>query len=94
MERINKESIYDVLEQAGRRGLHITSITLLLVNRFTQLFDEAPLDKNKVKLKVRRILLYEVQKKRNGLFVRVKDPKTQKYRRGRYRVAKTANKIT
>jgi len=86
MQRINRESIYETLQIAGKRGLHIDILTLHLLNKFSELFDPNPLVKEKVKIKVNRILLSDVNKKKGSIFARVINPKTQKNYKGRYRV--------
>jgi len=87
MERINRESICEILKPAGNRGLNVSVITIHLMNRFSaQLFNEAPLKREAVRAKVKRILAYEARKRRGGYFVRVKDPKTGKVIRGRYKL--------
>jgi hypothetical protein len=85
MQRINKESIYEILHGAGRSGLHVEIITLHLLNRFSELFDPSPLDREKVKIKVNRILLADTKKKRGRIFAHVMNPKTGKPFKGRYR---------
>lgn len=90
MHRINRESIYEVLEHAGRAGLHVNLIALHLINRLTELFDSEPLDREEVKLKVNRILLAESKKKRGGMFAHLLNPKTGKPFKGRYRVRQRA----
>jgi len=87
MERINKDSIYEILEPAGRAGMHIESITLHLINRFSEIFDEQPLERLKVKQKVKRILTYYLGVR----FARVNNSVTGKTRKGRYRTIKRRN---
>lgn len=91
MHRINKQSIGRILDVAGIEGLHVSKIALHLVNIFSDLFDtENRLDINKVRTKVNRILLEDVNKKSGSWFSRVRDPKTGKPQKGRYCLSITA----
>lgn len=84
-----RESIIQVLsdKKAKREGLHVKHIARHIYNANHLLFPEdAELDYDKLKERVNRILLYDVNKKRKGIFVRVTNPKTGKYRKGRYKL--------
>ncbi|MDR1762885.1 MAG: hypothetical protein LBR64_02850 [Dysgonamonadaceae bacterium] len=91
MERINRESIYEILQPAGSSGLQVEIIALHLINKFLGLFDAKPLDREKVKSKVNRILLADVKRKRGSVFARAINPKTGRPFRGRYRVKSDKN---
>ena len=85
------ESIIQVLsdKKAKREGLHVKHIARHIFNANHLLFpDDAELDYDKLKERVNRILLYDVKKKRKGIFVRVVNPKTAKYSKGWYRLRK------
>jgi hypothetical protein len=58
MERINKDSIYEILEPAGRAGMHIESITLHLINRFSEIFEDQQFEMLKVNQKLIRFFTY------------------------------------
>jgi hypothetical protein len=84
-----KESIIQILSdsKAKKEGLHVKHIARHIYNRNNSLFsDGSEVDFDTLKNRVNRILLYDVNKKRKGIFVRVLNPKTQKYRKGRYRL--------
>lgn len=86
-----RESIILVLsdKKAKREGLHVKHIARHIYNTNHVLFPEdTEMEYDKLKEKVNRILLYEVNKKRKGIFARVVNPKTAKYHKGRYRLKK------
>ncbi|MDR1373177.1 MAG: hypothetical protein LBJ17_08725 [Dysgonamonadaceae bacterium] len=88
MERINKDRISEVLsEKSAKQGLHVKNIAANLVNKFSgELFpDKPPLSFDKVLEKVNRILNTDV-KKSDGLFSKVKNPKTGNDRKGLYKL--------
>ncbi|MDR2472394.1 MAG: hypothetical protein LBD53_02360 [Tannerella sp.] len=95
MNRINRQSIYEVLEPAGMQGLHISIIALHLVNKFLNIFEPKPLDRDEVQRKVHKILLYETSSKRSQsysrMFARVINPKTGMKIQHRYRVNQILN---
>ncbi|MDR3251666.1 MAG: hypothetical protein LBT42_08410 [Tannerella sp.] len=86
MERINRESIAEILKMAGQKGLHVETLALHLINRYSDIFGKFVLEPRKVKTKVNRILLADVNKKSGSLFSRVPNPETGKYYKGRYRI--------
>ncbi|MDR1724191.1 MAG: hypothetical protein LBR84_09690 [Tannerella sp.] len=92
MKRINKESITEILSmKEARRGLHISVIAKHLINKYSDLFTETPpLEYEKVRAKVNRILLADVKRKRGSVFAKVKNPKIKRYKRGFYKI-KNAN---
>jgi hypothetical protein len=93
MERINKDSISDILSESTQ-GLHVSDIAVNLINKYSEgLFpDEEPLNMENVREKVNRILANEV-KKPDSIFAKVKNPKTKKDRKGFYRLKKKTDVI-
>lgn len=84
-----RESIIQVLsdKKAKREGLHVKHISRHIFNNNNSLFtDESELNFDKLKKKVNRILLYDVKKGHKSMFVRVSNPKTDKYRKGWYKL--------
>ena len=91
-----RESIIRVLsdKKAKREGLHVKHIARHIFNANHLLFPEdVELDYEKLKDRVNRILLYDVNKKRKGMFVRVINPKTNKYRKGWYKLKNVIKKV-
>lgn len=87
-----RESIIQVLsdKKAKREGLHVKHIARHIFNENRLLFtDEPELDYDNLKERVNRILLYDVNKKRKSIFVRIFNTKTQKYRKGWYKLNKS-----
>lgn len=88
-----KESILQILsdKKAKRDGLHVKHIARHIHNLNNNLFSVlSENDFDNLKRKVNRILANDVKKKRNGVFVKVLNPKTNKYRKGFYRLKKSA----
>jgi hypothetical protein len=89
-----RESIIHVLsdKKAKREGLHVRHIARHIFNsNYTLFTDETELkfdDLEILKRKVNRVLANDVKKKRKNIFVRVKNPKTNKFRRGVYTLKK------
>jgi hypothetical protein len=84
-----KESICEILsdKKAKRDGLHIKHIARHIHNINNNLFpDLGEIDFDKLKRKVNRILANDVKKKRKNVFVKVINPKTNKYRKGVYKL--------
>jgi hypothetical protein len=84
-----RESIIKILsdKKAKREGLHVKHIARHVHNSNNSLFtDEPVIEFEKLMLRINRILLYDVNKKRKGMFVRVVNPKTGKYRKGFYKL--------
>lgn len=84
-----RESIIQILsyKKAKKEGLHVKHIARHIYNSNNNLFsDGSEVDFDTLKNRVNRILLYDVNKKRKAIFVRVLNSKTQKYRKGRYRI--------
>ncbi|MFW6310262.1 MAG: hypothetical protein ACOC1D_04095 [Prolixibacteraceae bacterium] len=86
-----RELIIQVLsdKKAKREGLHVKHIARHIYNANHLLFPgDDELDYDILKKRVNRILLYDVNKKRKGRFVQVVNPKTNKYRKGWYKLKK------
>ena len=84
-----KESICEILsdKKAKRDGLHVKHIARHIYNINNNLFSDLnEFDFDKLKLKVNRILANDVKKKRNNLFMKVMNPKTNKFRKGYYKL--------
>jgi hypothetical protein len=84
-----KESICEILsdKKAKRDGLHVKHIARHIHNLNNNLFsDMSETDFDKLKSKVNRILANDVKKKRNNVFVKVLNPKTNKFRKGVYKL--------
>jgi hypothetical protein len=84
-----KESILQILsdKKAKRDGLHIKHIALHICNHNNNLFSGMnEINFDVLKKKVNRILANDVKKKRNNIFVKVLNPKTNKYRKGVYKL--------
>ncbi len=80
-----KESILQILsdKKAKRDGLHVKHIARHIHNINNNLFaDVNENDFDILKRKVNRILANDVKKKGNSLFVKVVNPKTNKFRKG------------
>ncbi len=89
-----KESICEILsnKKAKREGLHVRHIARHVFNANNNLFSkENKADVDDLKRKINRILANDVKKKRNKLFMRVKNPKTKKFRKGYYKLKPPAN---
>ena len=87
-----RESIIQILsdKKAKKEGLHVKHIARHIFNENHLLFsDDAEIAYDNLKERVNRILLYDVNNKRKGMFVRVINPKTAKYRKGWYKLRKT-----
>ncbi len=87
-----RKSIIQILsdKKAKQEGLHVKHIARHIYNANHLLFsDDTELHYDKLKERVNRILLYDVNKKQKSMFVRVLNPKTNKYRKGRYKLNKT-----
>jgi len=84
-----RESIIQILsdKKAKRDGLHVKHIARHVHNNKNSLFTDEPiLEFEKLMLRINRILLYDINKKQKGMFVRVVNPKTGKYRKGFYKL--------
>ena len=84
-----KESIIQILsdKKAQRVGLHVKHIALHICNHNSNLFSDLnEIDLDKLKRKVNRILTNDVKKKRKNVFVKVINPKSNKFRKGYYKL--------
>ena len=84
-----KESILLILsdKKAKRDGLHVKHIARHIYNINNNLFSARnEIDFVNLKRKVNRILANDVKKKRNNLFAKVVNPKTNKFRKGVYKL--------
>jgi hypothetical protein len=75
-------------EKEAKTGLHVTAISIHIFNRSIDLF-ALPEDKPKydvLKKKVNAILAADVKKKKGGKYLKVKNPKTGKSRKGFYKL--------
>jgi hypothetical protein len=87
-----KESICQILsdKKAKREGLHVKYIASHIFNNNYTLFynkTEMKFDNfDTFKKKINRILINDVKRKKNSIFVRVKNRKTKKFRKGVYRL--------
>ncbi len=83
-----KESIRQILsdKKAKRDGLHVKHITRHIHNSNNTLFSDLNvMDFDKLKRKINRVLANDVKKK-NNVFVKVINPKTNKFRKGYYKL--------
>ena len=84
-----KESILLILsnKKAKRDGLHVKHIARHIHNINNNLFSDVNENGFDIlKRKVNRILANDVRKKRKNMFVKVLNPKTNKFRKGYYRL--------
>lgn len=84
-----KESILQILsdKKAKREGLHVKHIARHIHNLNNNLFSDVNENGFDIlKRKINRILANDVKKKRNNLFVKVVNPKTNKFRKGYYKL--------
>lgn len=85
-----KESIFQILssdKKVKTQGLHVKHIALHICNHNNNLFSVVnEIDFDNLKRKVNRVLANDVKKKRKNVFVKVLNPKTNKYRKGYYRL--------
>ncbi|NQU32034.1 MAG: hypothetical protein HQ521_02270 [Bacteroidetes bacterium] len=84
-----KESIQKILsdKKVKREGLHVKHIALHILNINNTLFSEGnAISFDVFKRKVNRILANDVKKKRKNVFMRVKNPKTNKFKKGYYKL--------
>lgn len=83
-----KESIQKILsvKKVKREGLHVKYIAMHILNINNTLFSEGnDISFVTFKRKVNRILSNDVKKRKN-VFMRVKNPKTNKFRKGYYKL--------
>lgn len=84
-----KDLIFQILsdKKAKQDGLHVRHITRHIYNLNNNLFSNGnEIDFDILKKKINRILLNDVKKKRNNLFMKVINPKTKKFKKGVYKL--------
>lgn len=86
----NLRNMIDTLlsEKVAKKGLHVIAISIHIFNKSIDLF-ALPEDKPKfegLKKKVNAILAADVKKKKGGKYLKVKNPKTGKNRKGFYKL--------
>jgi hypothetical protein len=89
-----KESISQILsdKKAKREGLHVSHIAKHIYNLNNNLFSNLnSFDINVLKRKINRILANDVKKKRDNMFTKVINPKTNKFRKGFYKLKSLHN---
>lgn len=75
-------------EKEAKNGLHVTAISIHIFNKSIDLF-ALPEDKpiyEVLKKSVNAILAADVKKKKGGKYLKVKNPKTGKNRKGFYKL--------
>lgn len=90
-----RESIREILSEKKIRkeGLHVKHIARHVINQHKTLFsNEQDFSYEIIKSRINQILLYDTGRK-NGEFVRVRNPETKKFRKGFYRLKKRQRKI-
>jgi len=90
-----RESIREILSEKKIRkeGLHVKHIARHVINQNKTLFsNEQDFSYEIIKSRINQILLYDAGRK-NGEFVRVRNPETKKFRKGFYRLKKRQRKI-
>jgi hypothetical protein len=83
-----RESVREILSEkkVRREGLHVKYIARHVINQNRTLFsDEQDYSYETIKSRINQILLYDANRA-NGEFTRVKNPKTNKYKKGVYRL--------
>jgi len=89
-----KESICAILsdKKAKRDGLHVKHIARHIHNINNNLFSDLnEIDFDNLKRKVNWILANDVKKKRKNVFIKVINPKTNKFRKGYYKLKPSIN---
>jgi hypothetical protein len=84
-----RDSVRSILsdKKAKQQGLHVKHIARHILNMNSNLFNHAENPGYEaLKAKVNRMLLYDIKKKKGSLFARVVNPKTNKHRKGWYRL--------
>jgi len=84
-----KETIREILsdKKVKREGLHVKYIAMHVLNINSTLFSVGnDIGFDGLKRKVNRILANDVKKRRNNVFMKVVNPKTNKYRKGVYKL--------
>lgn len=89
-----KESIKEILSEkkARKEGLHINHIVAHIINRDKNLFSDGEVDgKEELKKKITALLNNNVRNA-NSEFSKVKNPKTNKFKKGWYKLKSTREK--
>jgi hypothetical protein len=75
-------------EKGAKKGLHVNVISAYIFNETVDLFalPEDQMDYQVLKKKVNAILAAGVKKKKGGKYRKVKNPKTEKFRKGFYKI--------
>ena len=75
-------------EKEAKKGLHVNAISTHIYNETIDLFvlPEGKVNYEVLKKKVNAILASEVKKKKGGKYLKVKNPKTGKNRKGFYKL--------
>lgn len=84
-----KESIHKILsdKKLKKGGLHVKHIAIHILNSKNTLFtDGNDIDFDELKRKINQILASDVRKKKNSLFSKVLNPKTNKFKKGYYKL--------
>jgi hypothetical protein len=92
-----KDSIFQILsdKKAKRDGLHVKHIARHIYNMNNTLFTNGnEIDFDILKKKVNRILANDVKKKRKNVFMKVLNPKTDKLRKGYYKLKPSRSTIS
>ncbi|MDR3252703.1 MAG: hypothetical protein LBT35_03960 [Tannerella sp.] len=89
MNRINKQSIYEILSQGNaNKGMHTDVIATHLFNRYNSFFEDAqPLNYDEILKRIKVILTADVYT-RKGFFARVINASKNKPRRGYFKIRK------
>jgi hypothetical protein len=83
-----RESIREILSEKKilREGLHVKHIARHVINQNRTLFsNDEDFSYETIKIRINRMLLYDAGRK-NGEFARVRNPITNRYRKGVYRL--------
>ncbi|HZH71808.1 MAG TPA: hypothetical protein VFD91_04910 [Mariniphaga sp.] len=84
-----RKSIHQILSDKKVRytGLHINHIARHILNMNTSLFPDEELPEFDVlKIRINRIMLYDIHQSKSPRFTRVFNPKTNTYRKGVYKL--------
>lgn len=90
-----RESIREILSEkkTRRKGLHVKHIARHVINQNRTLFsDDQDFSYETIKSRINQILLYD-SKRKNGEFIKVKNPKTNKFRKGIYRLKRLPKRL-
>ena len=91
-----REEIKKLLEMKEYKtnGVHVSDITNFIINEHNDLFSLIELrDRDKLQVKINRLLLYDIKKKSGREFSKVKNSITGKDKRGYYKIKNTKSRI-